>query len=101
MLNLYRQPRNLAVICLALIVAGPNIAWTQEGERPASDDPRPAAGARTYVGTVKDLSGEGKPNPQLGIVVQGEDVLAYACSKSDEFNQTHSRWLRGKIAIAT
>src|SRR5262245_19051644 len=77
------------------------LAWAHlplaEASRPAQDRPD-AVGKRMYVGTVKGLTKEGGPNPQVGIVVEGEDVLAYVCGKGNEFNQTHSRWLKGKIA---
>jgi len=59
--------------------------------KPAAQQP---AASRTYIGTL-----EGAPkNSLIAVVVEGNEVLAYACSADEQFNTTSSRWFRGAAA---
>jgi hypothetical protein len=59
----------------------------------APADEKPAAG-RTYIGVL-----DGAPkNSLIAIVVQGNEVLAYACGEEEAFNMRTARWFRGAAA---
>jgi hypothetical protein len=59
----------------------------------AAADDKPAA-SRTFLGML-----DGAPkNSLIAVVVEGSEVLAYACSEDENFNKTNSRWLRGAAA---
>jgi hypothetical protein len=51
-----------------------------------------AADATTYIGVLA-----AEPPALIAVVVEGETFLAYACGKTDEFNQAHSAWFKGKV----
>jgi hypothetical protein len=51
-----------------------------------------AAAATTYIGTLP-----AEPPARVAIVVEGDAFLAYACGKTDEFNQSASAWFKGTI----
>jgi hypothetical protein len=53
----------------------------------------PPAPSRTYVG---ELAG-GPRSARVALVVQGNAVVAYACSQDQEFNQAHARWYEGEL----
>lgn len=52
-----------------------------------------AADATTYIGVLA-----AEPPARIAVVVEGETFLAYACGKTDEFNQAHSAWFKGKVS---
>jgi hypothetical protein len=59
----------------------------------AAADEKPAA-SRTYVGVL-----DGAPkNSLIAVVVEGNEVLAYACSEDEKFNATNGRWFRAAAA---
>ncbi len=53
----------------------------------------PPAPSRTYVG---ELAG-GPRSARVALVVQGNAVVAYACSQDQEFNQAHARWYDAEL----
>jgi hypothetical protein len=55
-----------------------------------AEPPQPS---RTYVG---ELSG-GPRSARIALVVQGTQVVAYACSQDQQFNQDHARWYEGEL----
>lgn len=59
----------------------------------AAADEKPAA-SRTYIGVI-----DGAPkNSLIAVVVEGNEVLAYACSEDETFNTRNSRWFRETAA---
>lgn len=59
----------------------------------ATADEEPAA-SRTYIGVI-----DGAPkNSLIAVVVEGNEVLAYACSDDETFNTRNSRWFRETAA---
>jgi hypothetical protein len=52
-----------------------------------------AADVTTYIGVLP-----AEPPARIAVVVEGDTFLAYACGKTDEFNQAHSAWFKGKVA---
>lgn len=38
-----------------------------------------------------------EPPARIAVVVEGDTFLAYACGKTDEFNQAHSAWFKGSV----
>jgi hypothetical protein len=55
--------------------------------------PAAAADATTYIGVLP-----AEPPARIAVVVEGDSFLAYACGKTDEFNQAHSAWFKGKVS---
>jgi hypothetical protein len=53
----------------------------------------PPAPSRTYVG---ELAG-GPRSARIALVIQGNAVVAYACSQDQQFNQDHARWYEGEL----
>lgn len=51
-----------------------------------------APAADTYIGVLP-----GEPAGRVAVVVEGKTFLAYACGKTDEFNQANSAWFKGTI----
>jgi len=51
-----------------------------------------AADATTYIGVLP-----AEPPARIAVVVEGDSFLAYACGKTDEFNQAHSAWFKGSV----
>ena len=52
----------------------------------------PAPAATTYIGTL-----HAEPPARVAIVVEGDTFLAYACGKTDDFNQAASAWFKGTV----
>jgi hypothetical protein len=52
-----------------------------------------AADATTYIGVLP-----AEPPARIAVVVEGTSFLAYACGQTDEFNQAHSAWFKGKLS---
>lgn len=52
-----------------------------------------AADATTYIGVLP-----AEPPARIAVVVEGDTFLAYACGQTDEFNQAHSAWFKGKVS---
>lgn len=55
--------------------------------------PASAADATTYIGVLP-----AEPPARIAVVLEGDAFLAYACGKTDEFNQAHSGWFKGKLS---
>src|SRR5437763_13681808 len=49
--------------------------------------------AKSYVGKLVKAPG----GAMIGVVVEGDQFLAYVCSNDEAFNDTHARWFRGKV----
>ena len=59
----------------------------------AAADEKPAA-SQTYIGVI-----DGAPkNSLIAVVVEGNEVLAYACSEDETFNTSNGRWFRETAA---
>jgi hypothetical protein len=52
----------------------------------------PAAETITYIGTLPS-----EPPARIAVVVEGNTFLAYACGKTDDFNQAASAWFKGTM----
>lgn len=52
-----------------------------------------AADVTTYIGVLP-----AEPPARIAVVVEGDSFLAYACGNTDEFNQAHSGWFKGKLS---
>src|SRR5437870_11910502 len=54
--------------------------------------PAKAKTATTFIGTLP-----AEPPARVAIVVEGDTFLAYACGRTDDFNQAASAWFTGTI----
>src|SRR5262245_60701050 len=48
--------------------------------------------ATTFIGELP-----AEPPARVAVVVEGTTFLAYACGKTDEFNQSASAWFKGAV----
>ncbi len=82
---------SVAALGLAIALSGCGRPATPEG---AGAGGTPRGPARTLLGWLDG----GPDSARIGLVIRGDDLLAYVCSGEEPFNKRNCVWLTGKLS---